>query len=289
MKLNNNRLDAFYQVALDRNFSKAASNLCITQSALSQRVLKLEQEIKTSLFVRSVDGVVLTESGQLLFGYVRDIQEREIEALNNVTGRSSASNGIIRIATFSSILRSVVMPALKPLMRKSDDVFVEFFSRELRDLPPMLESGEVDFIIADDDVRTDNLISVSLGYETMVHIRSKDKVAIKSMTLPTCFLDHDAEDITTYQFFSEQGERDIDIRRSFYDDAYGLLDGVKLGFGEAIISKHLVQNDSSVEIVEHQNAVSSKVILYYQKDRFLSILQKQVIETLENNVSKYLK
>lgn len=285
MKLNTDRLNAFFQVALERNFHQAADTLCITQSALSQRILKLEQEIKTKLLVRGSDGISLTEAGSILFEYIRDLQLKEHDVLNAMTGRSSAASGIIRIASFSSVLRSVVMPALGSLIKSNPDIFVEFFSRELRELPGLLESGEVDFIISDDSAHASNLVSIALGVERLIHIRCKGKVP----TQPPTFLDHDVEDMTTYNFFKAQGMHDLDIQRNFFDDVYGLLDGVKLGFGEAVISAHILNTpDEHFEIIPHPVACTSPVILSYQANRYLGALQKDVIQQLVNNSAGYL-
>jgi DNA-binding transcriptional LysR family regulator len=98
----------------------------------------------------------------------------------------------------------------------------------------------------------------------------------------------DVDDMTTYHFFASQNQNDIDIERSFYDDIYGILDGVRLGFGEAVVSKHLISKDSDIEVVQHENRVTSPVILYYQKGRYLSDLQKQVIEMLKGNADRHL-
>lgn len=292
MKLNTDRLNAFYQVALDKNFSISAENLCITQSALSQRVLKLEQELKTKLFIRDTTGIALTEAGSLLFDYVSDLQQRENEVVNALTGQANTPSGIIRVAAFSSVLRSVVMPALSPLIKGDASGNVEVFSRELRELPYMLKSGEADFIVHDNPKLSGNLIAVELGQENLVHVRSAqglNQAPDKSLDMEQiCFLDHDVDDMTTYHFFAKQNQNDIEIRRSFYDDIYGILDGVRLGFGEAIVSEHLVANDPQIEIVPHANRVTSPVILYYQKSRYLTKLQDQVIEMLKRNACGYL-
>ncbi len=291
MILNTDRLNAFYQVAVDKNFSKAASNLCITQSALSQRILKLEQEIKTTLFVRATDGIKLTESGAVLLDYVRELQMREHEALDSLMGKSSANSGIIRIAAFSSVLRSVIMPALQPQIQASPSTHVEFFSRELRELPAMLESGEADFIIHDDPKLSGNLESAHLGFEYIVHIRSKSHtghIDTSEQHKPLYFLDHDVEDMTTYHFFNIQDQSNIEIQRSFYDDIYGVIDGVKLGFGEAIVSQHLVSGDEDIEIIAYPETVTSPVILYYEKNRYLTPLQVEVIDTLKTNAPSLL-
>jgi len=291
MKFNTDRLNAFYQVAVDKNFSIAAESLCVTQSALSQRVLKLEQEVNAKLFIRGAEGIALTEAGSLLFDYVRDLQQRESEVIGALTGKSKGASGIIRVAAFSSVLRSVVMPALSPLIRGAAGGHVEVFSRELRELPYMLKSGEADFIVHDNPKLSGNLTAVELGQENLVHVRSKfglNEDVKTSQAGGQPFLDHDVDDMTTYHFFASQNQNDIDIKRSFYDDIYGILDGVRLGFGEAIVSEHLIINDDEIEIMPHVNRVTSPVILYYQKSRYLSDLQKEVIRLLADNARRYL-
>ena len=285
MKLNTDRLNAFYQVVLDRNFCQAADSLCITQSALSQRVLKLEQEVGTNLLIRSPDGIGLTEPGKVLFNYVSDLQAREQDVLNQVTGRSAIANGIIRIGAFSSVMRSVIMPSLSPLINSPHQLKVEFFSKELRELPDLLLSGEVDFIVLDEKMNEPSIQSELLGTETWVHIRNK---TLEHQPNPPIFLDHDVHDMTTYNFFAAQNLQKFEFDRCFYDDVYGLLDGVRMGFGEAIVSKHMIQPDNVIEIVPHTNESSSPVFLCYVKNRYLSSLQKDVIEHLQVNAPKFL-
>ncbi len=285
MKLNTDRLNAFYQVAVDENFYKAADTLCITQSALSQRVLKLEQEVGTKLLIRSPEGLGLTEQGKVLFDYVSDQQAREQDVLNQVMGRSAIANGVIRIGAFSSVMRSVIMPSLIPLINSRHQLKAEFFSRELRELLPLLLSGEVDFIVTDGEVSDPSIQSILLGNETLVHIRNK---TLSYQLDPPCFLDHDAHDMTTYNFFAAQDRQNFEFDRCFYDDVYGLLDGVRMGFGEAVVSKHMVQEDDIIELVPYHNEVLSPVVLCYVKNRYLSSLQKKVIEHLRNDAPTFL-
>lgn len=285
MKLNTDRLNAFYQAALDKSFCQAADTLCITQSALSQRVLKLEQELGTNLLIRSPEGIGLTEQGKALFDYVSDLQAREQDVLNKVTGRSAIANGIIRVGAFSSVMRSVIMPSLLPLINSPHQLRVEFFSRELRELPQLLLSGEVDFIVLDAEIPDQRLQFDVLGHETLVHIRNK---ALKHQPEPPIFLDHDAHDVTTYHFFDAQGLPDFEFDRCFYDDVYGLIDGVRLGFGEAVVSRHIIKGEEEFEIIRYNKAITSPVILCYVKNRYLSVLQQQVIEHLKQNAPHYL-
>ena len=61
----------FYAVALAGNISKAAESLYLSQPAVSQSIRKLEQALKTDLFMRNSRGVQLTQEGEVLFSHVK--------------------------------------------------------------------------------------------------------------------------------------------------------------------------------------------------------------------------
>ncbi|MDN3650405.1 LysR family transcriptional regulator [Reinekea marina] len=227
------------------------------------------------MIIRGNNGITLTSAGAFLFDYVRNIESLEIEVLNRIAGYSRANgHGNLRIAAYSSILRSVVMPALAPLIESSNGVHVEFFSRELRDLLPMLKSGEVDFIILDHLLEQNKLVCRKIGEESLIHIKSKRKRSKEA------FLDHDSEDKTTFQFFKYQNLKQDNIQRRFYNDIYGIIDGVKLGAGQAIVSKHLISNSDDIEVVPYNNKVSNTVYLYYHEHRFLTDFHQRIIKTI---------
>ena len=60
----------FQEVARMGNISAAAQNLFISQSAVSQSIKQLEEQLQVRLFSRSTRGVVLTSEGKLLLDYV---------------------------------------------------------------------------------------------------------------------------------------------------------------------------------------------------------------------------
>lgn len=60
-------------LAKDRNFSRAADRLYITQSALSQQIKKLEKELGILLFERNTKIVEITADGQVFLEYARKI------------------------------------------------------------------------------------------------------------------------------------------------------------------------------------------------------------------------
>ena len=65
----------FYETARYASFSTAAKHLYISQSAISQCIRQLEQDLNTALFNRSRRGVTLTKEGMLLFQKVESAMQ----------------------------------------------------------------------------------------------------------------------------------------------------------------------------------------------------------------------
>ncbi len=284
MPINSNRLNAFYQVAIQRNFHKAAESIHITQSALSQRILKLEEDLGVTLVIRASNGIALTEAGEQLFTHAQDILSMEEDTLNKISSRAGSSySGILRIASYSSILQSAMIPALAPLIEQSPEIHVEFASREMRVMPTLLKSGEVDFITLDHQIQGYNLESIELGSEELVHVRHKEGSADQ------VFLDHDVNDMTTLNFLNQQAYTGPEIKRSYYDDIYGILTGLRHNLGQAVISRHLFPADKNIICIPHKKKIRTPVILYYNKNRYLTHLQKAVIECLKTDLHLHLE
>jgi DNA-binding transcriptional LysR family regulator len=109
MHLSTRQLDAFVEVARSLNFTKAAARLNITQSALSQRIRKLEEELGAALLIRAPGAVRLTETGHRILRFCQARESLEDEIRNDLTAtREGELVGVVRIAAHSSILRPVV-------------------------------------------------------------------------------------------------------------------------------------------------------------------------------------
>ena len=70
------QLRCFVEVAQELNYAKAASNLFISQPAVSRHIISLENDLGVQLFVRSKHHVALTSAGNLFYSEAKDILER---------------------------------------------------------------------------------------------------------------------------------------------------------------------------------------------------------------------
>jgi DNA-binding transcriptional LysR family regulator len=269
VKIPSNALEAFLEVARTRHFTNAAANLGLTQSALSQRILNLEKLLNATLFVRDRAGPRLTPAGEKLLRHAQTLEALEAEYL----GAADAPVGSVRVAGFSSVTRSLVMPALAPLLRRKPYPCT-VLTRELGALPELLRQGEADFLVTEGESEREDVNSSFLGFEENVLVRAR---RVKAHEI---YLDHDPLDTITARYFQRTKRK---LERRFLDDIYGLLDGVKLGLGLAVLPRHLVAGDKDLEIVDEARVLRIPVWLHYLHQPYYPRFQEEVRAALETH------
>lgn len=96
------QLETFLSVADTQNFNRSADELCITQSAISTRIRKLEESLGVDLFIRGRFGAELTSSGIQFKQYAIQICETWRQAQEELA-LPRGYEGILRLATQFSV------------------------------------------------------------------------------------------------------------------------------------------------------------------------------------------
>ncbi|WP_313690739.1 LysR family transcriptional regulator [Achromobacter mucicolens] len=123
---NLNDLLYFVTVAREGSFTRAASLLGVTQSALSQSVSGLETRLQIRLLRRTTRSVSPTAAGERLLNAIGNRFD-EIEAeLDELTELRDKPAGTVRITCGDYVLHSILLPKLTPLMREYPDIKLEF-------------------------------------------------------------------------------------------------------------------------------------------------------------------
>ncbi|MEK1889717.1 MAG: LysR family transcriptional regulator [Phyllobacterium sp.] len=122
---NLNDLVAFLAVARERNFTRAAAQLGISQSALSHTIRALETRLGVRLLTRTTRSVAPTEAGQRLLATVGPRLEEidsELAALGEFRDKPA---GTIRITAAEHSASTVLWPALETFLPQYPDINVE--------------------------------------------------------------------------------------------------------------------------------------------------------------------
>ncbi|MBC3917119.1 LysR family transcriptional regulator [Undibacterium sp. CY18W] len=121
-------LAAFAAVVRARSFTRAAAQIGVTQSALSQTVRSLEHRLDLKLLNRTTRSLAPTEAGEQLFRTVEPRLaeiEAELAVLGNMRGRPV---GTVRITATEHAVRSIVWPRLLPWMPNYPEIKIEISS-----------------------------------------------------------------------------------------------------------------------------------------------------------------
>lgn len=183
-------LDAFVAVARTRNFRRAAVEIRVSVSSLSQRLRDLEERLGVRLMNRTTRSVALTEAGELLLSRVAPALRDVGDALDLVRGLREVASGRLRINAPPPAVDLVLAPMAGPFLSEHPQV----------DLDIVSESGFVDIVSAgyDAGVRygehlAQDMVAIPLsGPQHYVVVASPDYVARRGRPKhPKDLLGHD--------------------------------------------------------------------------------------------------
>jgi LysR family transcriptional regulator, glycine cleavage system transcriptional activator len=112
----------FEAAARNLSFTRAAAELFITQSAVSRQIKALEDYLGVPLFERRPRSLVLTESGQMLYGVATEVLERLQSATDRLKGESRTRQ--VSVTTTTGFASLWLIPRLRRFTSQHPDVDV---------------------------------------------------------------------------------------------------------------------------------------------------------------------
>jgi DNA-binding transcriptional LysR family regulator len=122
---NFNDLASFAAVARARSFTKAAAQLGVSQSAISQTIRNLEARLGVRLLTRSTRSVAPTEAGERLLQTIASPFEEIEAALTSLSELREKPAGTIRITAGEHAAVSVLQPALRKILPRYPEIRIE--------------------------------------------------------------------------------------------------------------------------------------------------------------------
>jgi len=142
MNISLRQLRYFVEIARSNSFSRAAAHLNIAQSALSQNVSALEEDLEVKLFIRHSRGIELSHAGRLLLDKAANLIAQADALKEQLAGREALPQGVVRLSIAGSLAGILVAP----LLRATSEAFpgIQLFVREglSSEVRAHVESGE---------------------------------------------------------------------------------------------------------------------------------------------------
>ncbi len=154
-RLNFNHLVSFLAIAEFQSFRAAASQLHISQPALSAQIHRFEETLGVPLFHRTTRSVELSAEGKRLLPLARQLAHEMSIVASAFREEAALHQGVVSLATIPSIASSILPSVLKALAVAHPGLQVRLLARESsKDVGDMVRHGDADIGLlrfSDDD------------------------------------------------------------------------------------------------------------------------------------------
>lgn len=136
--------EIFYTVARHGSISKAASELFISQPAVSKAIKKLETNLAVTLFIRTSRGVELTKDGELLFAHVDTALSSLSEGEYLLRKNRDLEVGHLHIGVSTTLCKYLMLPYLQKFTVANPHIHVTIDCLSSGDTARLLEENRLD-------------------------------------------------------------------------------------------------------------------------------------------------
>lgn len=289
------QLEYFVEISVSKSITTAAENLFISQSALSRSIKALEEELNVELLSRSVEGVKLTETGEILLPFMIEVLEK-VELLKNASrqlaGEEISENleGSLKVSTIPVIADMLIFPTLDQMGDLLPNVHVQVDIREFGGFNEIWFSDKVDMVVS---VNINNILDELLK-TTMLHVEplfcdnfsvvvgkthplAKKRIVTLEEALNYKLIAHyNGQDLDEfYQNFSDRREP-LDILLKSNNQRI-ITQALEKGEGVLITNNLLIQNDfyknKELVVIPQKNSKGVYYALYREDSEKKTLIQ----------------
>ena len=233
----------FLEVAKQGNISAAAQNLFISQSAVSQSVKQLEEQLQVRLFSRSTRGVSLTSEGKLLLEYVSHALGLLQSGEDKIAASRQLLTGELIIGASDTVTKTYLLSRLEAFHKDYPDIRIRILNGTTSMVLDYLHAGQVDIAFASEApdetvysvrhcVDTHTIFVAAPDYLEFDKVYTMEEIA----ALPLILLERKASSrVYVERYFQEHG---VQIHPEIELGSHNLLISLaRIGLGVACVTE----------------------------------------------------
>lgn len=287
------QLQTLVAVTRAKSFSKAAENLGVTQSAISQSIKNLESKLEIKIFKRSGKNVVLTPEGERLYQFGAHFISEMKDTLDDLQSDKDTMRGKVRIGTLTGIGKSWLAHEIVEYAKENPDLRLSVRMGHQEELLADFENNLLDILVLpEDELPTHGEREFFLEEKsTLVFPKDHDDFNFKTKLtlarleeLPTILFEKD-----DHLFFKwcrskfKSTPKKINVR--FTVNSHGhMLQAVYEGLGIAVVPNHVLNRsyfkDKVSTLGGEFEIPSGKLYIVYQKESENLLRIKNTIDRL---------
>ena len=233
----------FLEVAKQGNISAAAQILFISQSAVSQSVKQLEEQLQVRLFSRSTRGVSLTSEGKLLLEYVSHALGLLQSGEEKIAASRQLLTGELIIGASDTVTKTYLLSRLEAFHKDYPDIRIRILNGTTSMVLDYLHAGQVDIAFASEApdetvysvrhcVDTHTIFVAAPDYLEFDKVYTMEEIA----ALPLILLERKASSrVYVERYFQEHG---VQIHPEIELGSHNLLISLaRIGLGVACVTE----------------------------------------------------
>lgn len=285
-EMNLNTLHYIVKIYEKQNITKAANDLFISQSALSQNLQTLENELETLLFDRTVSPLQPTQAGKIFIDWAKCVLDSETEMRHRISDITIMPNRILRVGLSPQKSVCIFPKIIKKFYESVSHckIILEEHPSDL--LLPMLDQNAIDllFDVPHSDLLSYDFIPIA---EEKILIAAPAEFVLKNQKTENEFPSVELPDIIHFPFISlSQGQYLGKIVKELYRmancspnicmecrSADMALNMVKNNLGITVIPEFAIRNTEKKEINYyqlHHPVLKRTVGVLYKRDTYLN-------------------
>lgn len=276
----------FVAVCDTRSMTRAAQNLFMSQSAVSQAIAEMERHYEVRLFERLSRKLYLTQAGETLLGFARHIIRMNLDAEEEM--RNLNQSGMVRIGASVTIASCVLPKLVSDVMREDPRLSLEVTEDNTTKIEQLILCDKLDIGLVEGDI---------MSLELLCRAFAKDKLVL------ICGRGHSFANRSSIEPYELECQNFIlreigsGTRKTFEDGMKGHhlswesswtcnnADTIKMavaeGLGISVISERAIQREVECGIL-HCIPINGLVFqrrfqLTYHKNKYLTQAMKQFI------------
>ncbi|AOZ02446.1 LysR family transcriptional regulator [Cupriavidus sp. USMAHM13] len=238
-------LAVFEAAARQGSFARAASEVCLTESAVSRQIASLETYLGVKLFTRVRKQVVLNDAGRL---YLKNIARNlsDIEAHTAALMSHKGVGGVLELAVIPTFANRWLLPRLRDFRERHPDIILNLSERPL---PFGFDETNFDAALNFDHPSWTNVVKVDLFDEELVPIVSPRYFDALLLAAPADLarmpLLHKATRPEAWKhWFEAAGVADFTPVPGMHFELYGMvIEAARAGLGAGLVPRVYVQDE----------------------------------------------
>ncbi|MFJ8245103.1 LysR family transcriptional regulator [Peribacillus asahii] len=281
-------MKVFVTVIEQKNFTRAAELLHISQPNVSLHIKNLENELGAKLIHRSPKQVSLTEAGVILYKHAKQILVHYEEAKHEIHDLQHIVTGKLRVGASFTIGEYILPKVLAKYAAQYPLVNIETIISNTDEVTHGVQMNELDIGLIEGEAQFDDLIIEPFMEDEMIVVApnpnpfSQKSLIEKDLLQDQVWILREQGSGTRTYMDKLIDDLNLTIKRSFiFSSNQGVKEAVKAGLGIALLSRWAVNSELETHllhalyiknhkikrpfsIIKNKNAETSKALHVFQ-------------------------